>query len=355
MKKNEPVFRTLPKSVRFLIIVFCAIFVILVIIGAIWIWFERHPVAQVGDEPIVRKELALYLEKNRSMVYSAYQEKYDGEYSQKFWDTELDGEKPIEILKETALKELARDKMIQIWAKELGVVDKIDYGSFRKYFEEENLRRRNAIRAGEVIYGPEQYGEADYYSYWMDQLLLRSQEILRNTVWQASEQDLKDYYEQNKDQRFRTVESIKIEWIAVEEKDFLDREELLKKAAEECQGASNQEDLEAIRLKYPDILFTSREIGGKNAKSQAINETELYDSVLALAQGQCSEWIVNGDEIGLAVCLERSGPAYIYFDECRDSVLRAWTEDKYEAALQERIDSVQVERYGVFWKSITIK
>ena len=138
-------------------------------------------------------------------------------------------------------------------------------------------------------------------------------------------------------------------------KDFLDREEFLKKAAEECQGASNQEDLETIRLKYPDILFTSREIGGKNAKSQAINETELYDSVLALAQGQCSEWIVNGDEIGLAVCLERSGPAYIYFDECRDSVLRAWTEDKYEAALQERIDSVQVERYGVFWKSITIK
>ena len=66
---------------------------------------------------------------------------------------------------DAAVRAAATDVVQFIDASKAGLVPNPSYSSFLTQLEAENARRFDAVQAGEVIYGPEQYSEANYRAY----------------------------------------------------------------------------------------------------------------------------------------------------------------------------------------------
>jgi hypothetical protein len=290
------------------------------------------PVAWIDGEAVDKRELNLYMESERSNVYGQYQTKYGAKYSKDFWTSSFDGQKPENTLTETALGKLKKDKVIQILARELGVSDSISYGSFLNQFKSENNRRKDLLKTNGVIYGPQQYEERIYYDYLLENMITQSEVKLKDTLFKYTEEELRSYYEEKKGQMFRNVDTVETEWIYIKGSNnasSLDTLEKLRRKMAESQNFSKYVK-EINDEKYEIVFRNVRQFGGERAKEQARNEPELYNSALALNKNEISELIEAGGTTGFLVCTDRKGNSYIPYNDCRDNVVRAFIEDKYQ-------------------------
>lgn len=135
--------------------------------------------AELDGEPVTYGEFRLCFPDSRSAVVSELNSRYGFDDSREYWTTPLpDGSTPLELAVSRTMEELRIMKARQILFAEYGICENISYRAFRKQWEEENERRADAIEKGQVIYGPERYDEARYFSYLMDQYQNRLEEIL---------------------------------------------------------------------------------------------------------------------------------------------------------------------------------
>ena len=147
---------------------------VLLLAGAASLYIQLAPVAWVEGEAVDRRELAIFMESQRAAVITQFRTEYSAVYDENFWYTVYDGLRPIDALREQALTVLKRDKLALIVAKELGIVDSVNYRQFTKSLFEENKHRQEMHAAGGVIYGPIQYSERDYYFHTLENAMLAS-------------------------------------------------------------------------------------------------------------------------------------------------------------------------------------
>jgi len=67
-------------------------------------------------------------------------------------------------LRERALAEAERDKVLLLLAKEQGLVDSVDHEDFLAEVRAENKRRAESARRGEVVYGVTEFSPEEYYT-----------------------------------------------------------------------------------------------------------------------------------------------------------------------------------------------
>lgn len=122
--------------------------------------------AFLDGEPITYGEFRLYFPRYRSMVVTQMNREYGMTDSEVFWETELpDGSTPIALARSYTMDALQAVKARQLLFLEYGVCQDISYESFREQWMAENERRADAVKNGQVIYGPKQYEEDRYYEY----------------------------------------------------------------------------------------------------------------------------------------------------------------------------------------------
>jgi hypothetical protein len=66
-------------------------------------------------------------------------------------------------LRAQALAEAERDKVLLLIANEQGLVDSVDHADFMKSVDQENARRADAERKGEVVYGLTEFSPEEFY------------------------------------------------------------------------------------------------------------------------------------------------------------------------------------------------
>jgi hypothetical protein len=155
--------------------------------------------AKVNGEPVQADEFASFANTKKSLVYDYFKKAHGIDPGRNFWKERFGNESPLEKLKNTTMQDLVKIKVEQIMAKEHGLARDIRYSSFLKEWQKENKRRKAAAARNEVLYGPIEYGELDYFNYVHSNQVLRLQEKLLGNEIIIKDSEYKPFYDSHPD------------------------------------------------------------------------------------------------------------------------------------------------------------
>lgn len=138
-------------------------------------------VATIDGQDIPVREFALYLAQERAATFTHYRQKFGAADGPDFWTTAHDGQTPAAYLRERALADVTRITVELTLAHRQGLVADSGYDAFLHNWQTENARRRKAVAAHQVIYGPVQYTESNYFTYVLSNLAADLRERLTQT------------------------------------------------------------------------------------------------------------------------------------------------------------------------------
>jgi hypothetical protein len=135
----------------------------------------------VDGQDIPVRELAPYLAQERAATFTHFRQKFGADHGPDFWTTEHGGQTPAACLRERALADVTRVAVELNLAHRQGVLADSGYDAFLHNWQTENARRRTAVAAHQVIYGPVQYTESNYFTYVLNNLAAALRERLTDT------------------------------------------------------------------------------------------------------------------------------------------------------------------------------
>lgn len=152
---------------------------------------DTNVIAWVNQYPVSNAEFKHWMLLQRAEVHNYFYNKYQLADSEDFWETEKEGQSPLEKLKEMALEKAARCKVQQVMALKKGIVDNIDFDQMMVEMQEENLQRKKKIERGEVVYGAKRYTPRTYFAHEFDKMVIQLKTALVNDELRPSEKDIK--------------------------------------------------------------------------------------------------------------------------------------------------------------------
>ncbi|MBR7831738.1 hypothetical protein KDL01_00615 [Actinospica durhamensis] len=122
-------------------------------------------VVTVNGQPIPVREFELFLAQDRAATFQHFQQKYDDNDGANFWTTPYGGQTPTQYLEHQAVADATSATVQLQLARTYGLAADIGYPAFLKSLAAENTQRREDVKSGKPIYGPEQYTETTYFLY----------------------------------------------------------------------------------------------------------------------------------------------------------------------------------------------
>jgi len=120
----------------------------------------RKVFGTVNGEPFFYEDIAVFTIELRAAVAAHYWRKYNvSNMGADFWDTVYDGSTPREFLNKTALDELVRNMVLIQQARLRGIDTPAAYSDL------ETERAEWNTPTGDIIYGPQTLGPAEFNSY----------------------------------------------------------------------------------------------------------------------------------------------------------------------------------------------
>jgi len=268
---------------------------IMALFSACSITNEVKVVATVNNEEITMEDFNYYLSSVKAQM--EYEASQDGQTDMdKFWKTEIEGKKAVDIAKEKALEEAVKYKVQVLKAKELGLtVDENDEKQIKE--QKDNMIKNIGSRKGydETL---KQYGlnDAKFTEMMRGQVLIgKLQQMIVNDEepMAVSEQELRDYYENNKTALNRIkAKHILFKTVDENQQPFPEeqQEEVKKKAEEVYNRIKAGEDFDTLMYEFSEDpgLQTSPD-GYVFGKGEMVKPFE--DAAYALKPGEISELV----------------------------------------------------------------
>ncbi|NOU62703.1 hypothetical protein GC096_01415 [Paenibacillus sp. LMG 31461] len=320
-------------------------FIIIVVLLCCTAFFYSKPikddqiVATVNGEPIRVSEFMLIMNNNYvAKTYNYFTNKYGVKDYQDFWSTRYGNEKPIDYAKSLTLKEWIRIKSEQILMKQYGVVSDMTYESFLNELEKENNRRKTAVENKQVIYGPVEYSEYQYFSHIFTNDVIELKKILGKEKFKMTENELKDAYEQLKEKYFRESYDIKVEKISMKKSEHAD--EIMR----ELQRSLGQADsFEKLKSNDKDIVFGTQTFNETTAKTDYDVNPQLLIEAQQLSVGDISDIIEENNTLTIIKCMESKERGFQEYDQVKEQVNDRILEEKYEDLVQHTIKNAKVK------------
>lgn len=228
---------------------------------------------------------------------------------------------------------------------ENGIAGDIGYKGFLKSLKEENEKRKEAVKKGQVIYGPEQYGVNEYFDYQLANHVFKLKEKLFTGEFAVSEEDMRNKYESDKDKHYRLPDFVKLEKITIP---F-------------GSGANERESPKQLITKAKRMLESGKAFGevasqfnrdGK-AEEQILDETTakndgyLYPELKAVAgsmePGQISGPIEAEGEFVIVKCTDKQTNRYQSYADVKDKVRTAYMDEQYEQIIDKLVGEARVQ------------
>ncbi|BBH21552.1 hypothetical protein Back11_28970 [Paenibacillus baekrokdamisoli] len=305
------------------------------------------PVATVNGEPISVYEFNQRMRMNRTRILLHFQTQYGAQETPEFWTSSFDGEVPLEMLKKEALDECIRIKLQQLLARDKGLVQDISYAAFLKQFNHENNRRKAAIKAKEVIYGPVQYSEETYFEYVFSNMQSQLKDKLKGKEIAYTSEDLRQYYEATKAKYAKeariTIEKIAVTYVDQDGKVMESRKKeaklIMQKAKERLEkGESFGELAEAYNETDEEKKSHGAQIfDSSSARTDRKYYPELLKEVSKLGAGQTSGIIEIGNTLFIVKCVEKQNGGYETFNEAKEKVETDYVSSQYESLIDKMV------------------
>jgi hypothetical protein len=315
---------------------------------------ENTVVVKVNNEPISFKEFKTFMIDNQAETMNYFREKYGADVNDKnFWNKSFGEEVPLAVLKQKTLDQLSRIKVQEMIAREKGLTDDISYSSFLKSLKAENKRRREALAKNEIIYGPQEYGEKEYFNYSFNNMVNDLKEKLGKDELLVDNSKLKEYYEKMKSKDYKFSDTIKIIRLYVNysisdnENTFSETqaEVKMKEFAKLKDNQSFDEVMKQIKNNgssnygYEDLVFDM-----KNRKEDLNDYETTMEIAYKLSQGQISKVFKDEDRHCFCIvkCVEKIENGYKEYEEVKESVKISYVEKAYNELIDKMVDEANI-------------
>jgi hypothetical protein len=300
-------------------------------------------VATVSGVPITYREYMRSLIAVRSDIISYFTIRGADQGNENFWHTPIGNETPIENLKKAALERAVKYKLIQIFAKEKGIIDDIRYETFVAGLETENKRRETALANGEPIYGPKQYTEQIYY----DLMIAETETLIQKAIAGEnlfSEEEMYRIYEtdwKNQATEAGWIQVIKLfapfsqynEQSVQISKAVMDRiYERIIEGADFETAAAEEQNVEII-----DQYLDLRRGAGDEMRRASIFVAEFYEI------GDISGVYEDYRGYSILKCVNRNEVTYHTYEGIKDIINARLAEDEYCRLLSGKIGQAKVK------------
>lgn len=145
-------------------------------------------VATVNGEEITEEEFEYFRKKYKSEVLNDCLEKFNTEYTENFWQTELDGVTPEELLYERALEECVRAKVQFLLMKDEGIYEDVTFAGLKAKAEAFNKENENK----EGVVGIKSIQMSRFYSYYLQTGIMELQNIYAEGKLKPSEKEIEE-------------------------------------------------------------------------------------------------------------------------------------------------------------------
>lgn len=302
----------------------------------------------VNGEPVSKDEFLNVMSGLRANVFSYFVQKYGVADSSKFWTTSVQGEIPIEVLKQKALDKLKTIKTEQIVMKNYGIASDISYSGFLDNLKAENERRKKAVEKKQVIYGPQQFDASGYYDILHGNRMEELKNKLAGKELASNEEEIKNAYDENKETMYKKIDSIKYEKIVLSYLDEKGHSSSDKKKMAASMAAKIKEDTNK-GLKFEDIVrdykkqdksdveYKQLEFNESTYKTDSRTYPQLTTTLNELKNGQISDIIEENASFIIVKVLEKSMPSYNTLDEVREQVKKELTDKKVDEFINKLV------------------
>jgi len=153
-------------------IVICSLAAVILVVGGILLYSAlRNPtlnddtvVATVNGFPITLREYIQSVSTVRGATLRDMIVQGADQADPSFWDTPVNGVTPLEAIKENALNEAVRRKVIQIMALDYGLTDDITYNRFLSDMADAIAEREADLAAGRPVFGSVHERESEHFA-----------------------------------------------------------------------------------------------------------------------------------------------------------------------------------------------
>lgn len=153
------------KNMLIIVVLICINFIVTAAVIA-------KPIAYINKQPVEAAELRREMLRYRSTIYSEYAAKFDLSKINNFWNANLGGNKPIDSLRNKALKALVEIKVQQQLLEKHNLWPYKNYYELQATLKKENEQRQQKVERKETIYGPIIYTEQVFFDYKFSNALI---------------------------------------------------------------------------------------------------------------------------------------------------------------------------------------
>ncbi|GLX70985.1 peptidylprolyl isomerase [Paenibacillus glycanilyticus] len=327
---------------------------------------DRIPVAEVNGAEITAKEFMSELQRQRASVIDSFRLTYGAEYGSEFWKTDYNGETPESAAKQKALDELVRMKVELALAQKYGLVKGTTDVELRQEMDKENKRREAAVKANQPIFGPVQLDENSFRNVYMSKIRNELKEKLSEKELKASDEDMKNVYEQLKETLFTDVGRIRFQKLAVSYKEAGSGSDEQKQAARKhiesaLQLVKQGEGMSEAAMETESghlVRYSEEEWNANTAGSYFKSQPALFSALSGdMKPGEVSGVIDEEQqgEYALIKIMQREADGYTSLDDNEGTVRNSYLDSAYTAYLNKLIDEAKVQIIPENYDKMTVQ
>lgn len=315
---------------------------VLFLAGVWWLKKPSYGVFNMKNYTITQDHLAIYEKECRAEVTSHFYNQYHLDPNEEgFWETEIHGENPKEILKEKAVDLLAFHTAERMKASEYGIPVDITLREIKKSLEEENRKRQSLS----VSHGPGQYGLMEYISRTQMETRDRLKEKLIGRTLNPSEEQLKEVYERADPALFdkgckarvgiymfyggkagEHPQELKNVW------DFVEKGFAAGKEPEDIlQGIR---EWSQVPIEYEEVEYDAAEFPRDNQEM-----AWLAQQTRSMLPGQTSGVLDYGASQGILKVLEKQDYGRAGYEESKNLLKNLWLEKAYPEYIKQCMEA----------------
>lgn len=316
-------------------------------------------VVYINDEPLSLREYTRVVLEKKAGVFEYFKQKYNAGYDRDFWSSSFNGEIPGDYLKEKALEECIKIKAQQILAKEKGIQKDISYAAFIKDFQKENRRRQKAVKNNEIIYGPVEYKEGDYFNHIFSKAVISLKEKLKGNEIAVDDKELQDFYLANKLERYGGKGYLKVNIIALSflDKDLKEDRALkadMKRKIEDAYGqlrsGGNFDEVAAVFNQNGKVI--EQEFTDETARINDRNR--IYQVASKLPVGSISEVFEGNGSFNIVKCVRKDLGEAKPYEDIKHQVESDYIKERYDSMVRDMLEKVRVNIVRKVYDNISI-
>ena len=302
-------------------------------------------VLTVNGAKVSRQEFEAAMLLERVGVIHEFQTTYGAAYQPDLWEQSFNGITPADMLRSRALERIIDVKLQQLAAVQAGIMNESEMSrsSFLTALQKENERRKLAVDRGEIIYGPIQYGEDEYFRYSLNNLVIRLKEKLAEHELAHSPAEIAAYYKDQRLNLYKKPMHIRAQKLVIPAE---------SDAREEARVLAEEARLEADRMNSLEQAAAEK---GHQAEfsEQVFNETtergdqryspELLEAVSQLEPGKISGVIPVPGGYAVLQAVERKDGGYYPLSEVQEDVMNRLMDQKYEQWLTGKRETALIK------------